>query len=610
MFAGRSQRVEHGREDPPLLDGPLAQRLARIRRRLKALMAIDGAVTGAAIAATTGALVVAWCRWRATAPSARTLAAIVLAGAVVGAVVRASRRISWAACARLVDQVLDGEDRVLSAVWLADAPSPLAQAAVADAVARTERLDPRAAVPTRRPSGARALAFGAAVLAIAWLVPGGTRAARLPAPEVSRRSATAPLPSAALDAERTAVALARARAERSEDAALRTLAAALDRLVRGLSEGTVDEAAALEALRVLDQQAGASAEAAARDAQVLRAAAKALAASAATRDVGEALRRDGAAGSDAASALGSSAARQPAATAAALRAAGEAVSQAAADSSEAGSARRRLRRDDPGASAASGGGERARGDERRKLEQLSRDLDQAGASCERGGPDCRSRAESSGRQLGELQSKASAEPALRDLERATRQLHDRIARGDLRNGESEAARSFARAAAGGHPTPSGNGTPAAGSSDDGAGEGRPQATAAGAAGMGTGTPGGAAIEATEATAGADDEQSAAGGGIGHENGGAPLAGRESVPGAPGRDARVPTADGAGPSRAKVIDGAAGRGFASRPYANVYSDYRAAVEEALGASAVPPGQQYVVRRYFDLIRPRSPAGGRP
>jgi hypothetical protein len=60
----------------------------------------------------------------------------------------------------------------------------------------------------------------------------------------------------------------------------------------------------------------------------------------------------------------------------------------------------------------------------------------------------------------------------------------------------------------------------------------------------------------------------------------------------------------------VIAGAAGQGFASRPYTKVYADYRAAVEDALGAGAVPPGQQYLVRRYFDLIRPRAAgrAGG--
>ncbi len=598
--------------------GPLAQRLAHIRRRLKALAALDGAVTGAALAATAAALLVGWCRWRVGAASAGTIVAIVVAivvaGAAAGALARASRPISWAACARLVDQLLDAEDRVLSAVWLANAPSPLARAAVADAVARTERLDPHVAVPTRRPSGTRGLAFGVAVLAIAWLVPGrSTRAARLPAPQLAR-SAAEPLPPAALDAERSAVARARVRADETQDPALRALAAALDGLVRGLSNGTVDESAALETLRVLEERAGASAAAAARDAQVLRAAAEALSASAATRDAGQALQRKGAAGQEAATALGSSATRQPAATAAALRAAGDAVSQAAkasndpADADNAG--RRRLRRDQPGASAAAGGGaERARGDEQRKLEQLSRDLDQAGASCAGREADCRSRAENSGRQLGELQRKASAEPSLRELERATRQLHDRIARGDLRNGESDAARAFARAAAGGQGLSEGA-VPSRGPSDPSAGRGSPEAAGAGDTAAGISMPGSSsAAAATEATAGgADDEQTAAGGGIGHQNGGAPLAGRESAPAPPGRDARVPTAEGAGPSRAQVIDGAAGRGFATRPYAHVYADYRAAVEEALGASAVPPGQQYVVRRYFDLIRPRPSAAG--
>jgi trimeric autotransporter adhesin len=494
---------------------------------------------------------------------------------------------------------------VLSAVWLAGASSPLARAAVDDALARTARLDTRAAVPARRPSGTRGLAFGAAVLAVAWLVPVGTgAAARLPAPRPARPAA-APLAPAVLEAERAAVALAKA----SGDAALRALAATLDRLVRGLGDGTLDQGAALEALRVLNEQAGASAASAARDAQALRAAAKALVANPATRDAGQALRREPPGGADAASALGSSAARQPAATSAGLRAAAEAVSQAAtAASDQESAARRRLRRDVPGASGSGAAAERDHGDEPRKLEQLSRDLDQAGASCAQGGPDCRSRAEAGGRQLGDVQRQAAAEPALRDLERATRQLHERIARGELRNGESDAARAFAQAAAGGQAAPSPSEAPGAagGSSDERPNPGRPQAAGAGSEGVGMGVPGGApAGQATQA--GADDEQSAAGGGIGHENGGAPLAGRDSPPAPPGRDARVPTAEGAGPSRAQVIDGAAGRGFASRPYARVFADYQAAVEDAMGASAVPPGQQYVVRRYFDLIRPRPSAG---
>jgi len=56
----------------------------------------------------------------------------------------------------------------------------------------------------------------------------------------------------------------------------------------------------------------------------------------------------------------------------------------------------------------------------------------------------------------------------------------------------------------------------------------------------------------------------------------------------------------------VIGTAAGRGFASPGYARTFHDYAAAVEDALGATAVPEGKRYLVRRYFDLIRPRPPA----
>ena len=56
----------------------------------------------------------------------------------------------------------------------------------------------------------------------------------------------------------------------------------------------------------------------------------------------------------------------------------------------------------------------------------------------------------------------------------------------------------------------------------------------------------------------------------------------------------------------MIGTAAGRGFASPGYARAFNDYAAAVEDALGATAVPEGKRYLVRRYFDLIRPRPPA----
>ena len=56
----------------------------------------------------------------------------------------------------------------------------------------------------------------------------------------------------------------------------------------------------------------------------------------------------------------------------------------------------------------------------------------------------------------------------------------------------------------------------------------------------------------------------------------------------------------------MIGAAAGRGFASPGYARAFNDYAAAVEDALGATALPAGKRYLVRRYFELIRPRPPA----
>ena len=55
----------------------------------------------------------------------------------------------------------------------------------------------------------------------------------------------------------------------------------------------------------------------------------------------------------------------------------------------------------------------------------------------------------------------------------------------------------------------------------------------------------------------------------------------------------------------MIGTAAGRGFASPGYARTFNDYAAAVEDEASATAVPEGKRYLVRRYFDLIRPRPP-----
>lgn len=61
--------------------------------------------------------------------------------------------------------------------------------------------------------------------------------------------------------------------------------------------------------------------------------------------------------------------------------------------------------------------------------------------------------------------------------------------------------------------------------------------------------------------------------------------------------------GNGPTRSQVILGAADRGFASRGYKQVYTEYHTVAEESLNKDEIPGGYRFYVRRYFQLIRPR-------
>jgi hypothetical protein len=61
--------------------------------------------------------------------------------------------------------------------------------------------------------------------------------------------------------------------------------------------------------------------------------------------------------------------------------------------------------------------------------------------------------------------------------------------------------------------------------------------------------------------------------------------------------------GQGGSRSEVILGAAERGFASRRYKTVYTDYHQVAEESLAKDEIPGGYRFYVKRYFQLIRPR-------
>ena len=62
-------------------------------------------------------------------------------------------------------------------------------------------------------------------------------------------------------------------------------------------------------------------------------------------------------------------------------------------------------------------------------------------------------------------------------------------------------------------------------------------------------------------------------------------------------------EGPGGARAQAINAAAAGGFATAAYQRVFGEYQVAVEESLQTNDVPAGKRYLVRRYFQLIRPR-------
>ena len=223
-------------------------------------MALEGAVTGGAVG--LGALALALAVTHHTGRSAgwSRPVALAAAAALVGAAVRAMRRIPLRSCARFADAALDGEDRILSAFCLDGdrSPlnrSPLARALLADATARLAALAPQRAVPPRRPRAMPALAAGAIAVAIAGLTPVRSRAAT-PLATAPRPVRHVPVAPASLDAEREAARAATEAARALGDERMGELAAELEHTLRRLESGTLGEGDALDALKSIEGHGG------------------------------------------------------------------------------------------------------------------------------------------------------------------------------------------------------------------------------------------------------------------------------------------------------------------------------------------------------------------
>jgi hypothetical protein len=622
----------------------LLRMLRRIRRRARGLAAVEGAVAGAAVgfvAVALGALV-----WRARGGVIAWHPATLIGAATfaVGAALAAARPISLVRCARLLDAAIDRGgrpcDRVLSALSFTGADSqakppggdaPLARAALADAVARARAFAPTFVAPARRPRGLPALAGAALALLVVGAWPARAPGARRDGGRTAAETAEPRLRVAtqALDAERAEVVAAATAAEATGDVSLHALAREARATLDALSDGALGRGEALDRLTTLTARAKEAADEAAAEEAALRAAGQALDPTTATRPLGHALGADDPAATQRAldalaeRATASETARAEIASALGAAAAGVAGGDKGDGAQgSAGDQRRRLNRDSQPSGAGASDGPAADPTARR-LEQLRRDLEDTAAACRGSAAACADHLHSGAGQLPSAAREAAETSQRRRLENAVRQMRERLRRGDLDERAQErrfgrvargAKPESERGAQGGDPRASrGAGDPQAGASDDqtAGGEGGDEVFVDEPGGEpGDGANAGDGDSAGRATASADGEGAPrAGDGAGHEAGGDPL-GRGATPPTRGHAREVRVRGAAGPTRSEVIEASARRGFAAREYVRVFSDYQPVVEESLASSAVPEGRRYVVRRYFQLIRPRGDAARTP
>ena len=70
-----------------------------------------------------------------------------------------------------------------------------------------------------------------------------------------------------------------------------------------------------------------------------------------------------------------------------------------------------------------------------------------------------------------------------------------------------------------------------------------------------------------------------------------------------RTEKVKGIDNEGPTIKQTFIEAAKKGFARQRWGKVYADYNAVAESMMARQGLPPGRRALVRRYFELIRPR-------
>jgi len=456
--------------------------LRRVKRRSRAVAALNGGARALAVGAPALAAVAVLGSRLAHLPrpsSAALLAATLVLGAL-GMLVGLARRHTPRQLARRVDRAAArGDDLVLSAWALVDSraeDTSFGRAVVAEAARRTRETPLGRAVAWPRPRLVVSGIVGVALVAVAGLLPAprvraaSPVAARAHAPDARPQSRAddegrLQVPEAALLIERDEARRA-ARAAAAGDDTLAALARELGGLLDALSGRGLDAAEGIARLQRLADEAAR----AARLAEAARVAAatgrKALGARGAAGEreasglldaAARALETPGGAASGGAAipagaALDSVGQAGATALGAAARAAGAALaaSDAAAPTADAGArgtpGGARSPRDTSGEAAA--GAPPPSDPDRRRLESLRRDLDDAAEACARQPEACRRRAGDTARALSQLQRQGQTAGARDRLAEAARQLTQRLQQGSARADDGPALQRFSRAAEG------------------------------------------------------------------------------------------------------------------------------------------------------------------
>jgi hypothetical protein len=590
--------------------------LGRVRGRIRAQAALQGGIAGALIALLAVNLALLAIAGR-TVLAMSWLAALAL-GPLLGALWSVWRRpISLGAAARRVDRAAStgltpshGDRVFIGFSLLGQDRAGLAGAAVEDAVRRARETPLAQVAPWRRPRGLGLLAaFGTIAVGLAVWPWRSVAQSGTPAGSSGEAAVRAPRDgSSRLEARAELDRLQRA-AGLAGDTDLMALIAQAERLLAPGRDRNEHEKEILEQLAAVASAARASAQTGATLAEAFARVAEALAGEPQTRGWAQALSRLEARASEreaqaAAERLSEGGAAERAALAQSLDRAAAAVQDLSRTEAqrrqqvEAEEKRRRLGGLEDEKSAPAADGQRPdqtpRPSPERSLKRLERDLSDSADLCRKDPAACAramsQAAESLGSEMSGARSSGERDQLARTLERELAQQQ-----------QGAGGQSAGQPGAAGRPGEASQGRAAPARRGPGSGPNLARGEANGAGESGTGTAGGAEPAEGASAAEGSGEGVGAGSGGEHGSGGDPERGRPGGPQGEKHEVRVPA--GPGPSRAQVIEGGARRGFTEPGYRRVYREYEAAVEEALDATAVPPGRRRLVRRYFELIHPR-------